>query len=73
MALPFDDARSGRRVPARRRNAWHFVLDALAARRQRQALTRLDDAALRDLGLTRADVAAEAAKRLWDVPAGWRR
>ncbi|MEX2201117.1 MAG: DUF1127 domain-containing protein [Dongiaceae bacterium] len=33
--------------------------------RQRRALARLDDAALRDIGLTRADAAKEAAKPFW--------
>lgn len=35
---------------------------------ERTALARLDDAALADLGLTRADVAHEAARPPWDVP-----
>ena len=43
-----------------------------ALRRQRKALTRLDDAALRDMGLTRSDVATEAKRAAWDVPANWR-
>ena len=33
--------------------------------RQRRALERLDDAMLRDLGLSRADVMREAAKHCW--------
>jgi uncharacterized protein YjiS (DUF1127 family) len=33
--------------------------------RQRQALLRLDDRLLRDIGLTRADVEGEASKRFW--------
>lgn len=43
-----------------------------AVRRQRKALVRLDDAALRDMGLTRSDVDQEAKRALWDVPANWR-
>lgn len=43
-----------------------------ALRRQRKALTRLDDTALRDMGLTRSDVHAEAKRPVWDVPANWR-
>ncbi len=34
-------------------------------RRQRLALRRLDDRALSDLGLSRADVEAEAGKPFW--------
>jgi uncharacterized protein YjiS (DUF1127 family) len=33
--------------------------------RQRRALVRLDDAGLRDIGLTQADVAMETAKPFW--------
>ena len=45
---------------------------ALAARRQRQALAKLDDAALLDLGLTHSEVETETSRPLWDVPANWR-
>lgn len=41
--------------------------------RQRQHLAKLDAAALQDLGLTQADVAAETGKPAWDVPSTWRR
>ncbi|NUB46055.1 DUF1127 domain-containing protein [Fertoebacter nigrum] len=44
----------------------------LIARRQRAHLGRLDDHALADIGLTRADALAEAARPVWDVPASWR-
>ena len=33
--------------------------------RQRRALARLDDRMLRDIGISRADVAAECAKPFW--------
>jgi uncharacterized protein YjiS (DUF1127 family) len=45
------------------------AFDALASwqdrRRQRQALARLDDRMLRDIGLTISDVEAELAKPFW--------
>ncbi len=41
--------------------------------RQRRTLARLDDSALRDLGLTRDEADAEAMRPIWDVPAAWRR
>lgn len=47
------------------RLAWH-------AHAQRQQLASLDDAALADIGLSRAQALAEAGRPLWDVPANWR-
>ncbi|GHD99531.1 hypothetical protein GCM10008024_07280 [Allgaiera indica] len=46
---------------------------ALALRRERNILARLDDRALADIGLTRTQAQAEAARPVWDVPAYWRR
>ena len=43
------------------------------ARRQRLSLAKLDDAMLRDIGITRAQALAEAARPAWDVPAHWLR
>ena len=40
--------------------------------RQRRALARLDDSALRDIGINRRDAATEAGRPFWDVPANWR-
>lgn len=48
-------------------------LKAFAVWRSRQALARLDAAALSDIGLTKRAADAEAAKPIWDVPATWRR
>lgn len=45
----------------------------LTVRRQRAALRKLDDAALHDLGLSRAQAESEAARPVWDAPARWRR
>jgi len=44
-----------------------------AVRRERLALERLDDEALLDLGLTRADVRRETGRSFWDAPAHWTR
>lgn len=46
--------------------------DLAALRRQRKALARLDDNALSDIGLTRADAQTEAKRSVWDVPCSWR-
>lgn len=45
---------------------------AIALYRQRRALGNLDDAALHDIGVSRAEARAEAARPVWDVPAHWR-
>lgn len=47
------------------------ILKILAVRRQRRHLATLDDAALKDLGLTEADVRAEVKRPAWDVPSHW--
>ncbi|HLQ18739.1 MAG TPA: DUF1127 domain-containing protein [Tabrizicola sp.] len=48
-------------------------LNAAAAQKQsRRALGKLEDHILRDIGLTRAEAEAEAARPVWDVPLHWR-
>jgi uncharacterized protein YjiS (DUF1127 family) len=45
------------------------VLDlALEVRRERRMLLGLDDHILRDIGLNRCDVWAEACRSPWDIP-----
>lgn len=41
--------------------------------RQRRALARLDDRALDDIGVNRAQAEAEARRPVWDAPDFWRR
>ncbi len=48
------------------------VADFFAISRQRNALAKLDDDALRDIGLTRSEAMTEAARPAWDVPSHWR-
>lgn len=57
------------RVPFGRRLRLTALLDLW---RSRQALAKLDDAALADVGLTRQEAAKEASKPIWDVPVHWR-
>jgi uncharacterized protein YjiS (DUF1127 family) len=58
---------------ARRRQGFMALFWRLTGlRRQRAQLLRLDDRALRDIGLTRADAEDEAARPIWDVPRHWR-
>lgn len=49
------------------------IMTMLALRRSRLDLAHLSDDQLRDIGLTRDQVAAEIARPVWDVPANWRR
>jgi uncharacterized protein YjiS (DUF1127 family) len=46
-----------------------FALDlALTVRRERRELVRMNDRALKDIGLNRSDAYAEARRPLWDIP-----
>ena len=56
-------------APARKRISLVSLLDLWRTRRQ---LKSLDDRALADIGLTRREADAEAARPVWDVPATWR-
>jgi len=44
-----------------------------ATYRHRQTLRKLDNAALKDIGLSREQARIEASRRLWDVPSFWLR
>ena len=44
---------------------WHWYARCSARSRQRLALAQLDDHALKDMGITREQANAEAAKPLW--------
>ena len=48
---------------------WHrvvtYLLDRLETYRQRRSLAALDDRMLKDIGLTRCDVAAEVSRPFW--------
>ena len=71
ISRPAADALTGRRSLARRL-AGHLGR-SLETRAQRQALAALDPHLLADLGISRAQAVDEAARPLWDVPAGWRK
>ena len=49
------------------------ILTLLSLRRSRTDLAHLSDDQLRDIGLTRDQVADEIARPIWDVPTNWRR
>ncbi|MDX1742995.1 MAG: DUF1127 domain-containing protein [Ruegeria sp.] len=50
-----------------------LLWDALALRRQRRTLAKLDDKALDDIGITREQAKAEAARPVWDAPEYWQK
>jgi len=54
------------------RTLWARLRNARAITRQRHALAALDDAMLRDIGLTRSDALREAGRPFWDAPRHWR-
>lgn len=45
--------------------------DLLGLARQRRDLAKLDDRALADIGVTRAEADQEAARPIWDAPENW--
>lgn len=47
-------------------------LAAQALNKQYQALLRLDDSLLRDIGITRAQAVKQATKPVWDAPQHWK-
>lgn len=53
----------------RLRQDWAWLRRAVELSRQRRALYRLDEGALHDLGLSRADAWQEADKPFWRQPA----
>ena len=48
-------------------------LDAQALHKQHQALLNLDEALLRDVGITRSEAMKMAASPVWDAPTHWKR
>ncbi len=61
--------------PAKANSLQRFLARLLAANtlyRQHQALLRLDDTLLRDIGITRPQAEAMAAHPIWDAPTHWK-
>ncbi len=56
---------------AARRGILWTILNAMAIWRERQKLSRLDAALLRDLGKNRQDAITEASRAVWDAPDRW--
>ncbi|KZY41693.1 hypothetical protein A3731_06580 [Roseovarius sp. HI0049] len=67
--MAFLSASRSRACPQIRRRA--SLLDLLGLSRQRRKLAQLDEAALRDIGITRRQALEEARRPAWDVPRHW--
>ena len=59
--------RTGRHRPG----LWLRLIQYVAVARQRRTLIALNDHLLDDSGITRDQAAAEARRKIWDVPATW--
>jgi uncharacterized protein YjiS (DUF1127 family) len=59
-------------APSPRRSLITRLRHLYGIRRQRRALARLSKAQLQDIGVTRAQADAEAARPFWDAPPHWR-
>ncbi|SFA85516.1 Uncharacterized conserved protein YjiS, DUF1127 family [Poseidonocella pacifica] len=55
-----------------RRDLFGAIRRMAGLARQREALTRLDEHLLRDVGISRDEAEREAARAPWDPPAHWR-
>lgn len=60
-------------APSRRRGLFTRLFAMLTVRAERRRLAELDDATLRDIGLSRDEALQEALRPIWDVPPRWRR
>lgn len=56
-----------------RRSLFTRLVAMLTVRAERRRLADLDDATLRDIGLSRDQAMREALRPMWDVPPRWRR
>ncbi|NVO54481.1 DUF1127 domain-containing protein [Rhodobacteraceae bacterium B1Z28] len=48
-----------------------MITQAVSLLRQRRCLARLDDRALKDIGVTRLEADTEARRPVWDAPQFW--
>jgi len=66
-------APTGRKPHGLSESFLRFLTNAYKAWLQRQALSRLNAEALKDIGITEEEAAREARRPIWDVPSHWRR
>ena len=67
-AIPFDPAFRGDLRMARPLRLFSFALKVLDVIQQRRQLAELSDHQLVDIGITREEAQAEAARPIWDLP-----
>lgn len=72
MTYTVDTCHSACTTPQSRPSLLSFVTSRLALMRQRRSLKTLDDRALEDIGISRADAQCEANRSIWDAPANWK-
>ncbi|NDR57971.1 DUF1127 domain-containing protein [Pseudoruegeria sp. M32A2M] len=47
------------------------IMEMIAVHKQRRDLARLDDSALKDIGISRYEAEIESSRPAWDVPHHW--
>ncbi len=67
-AIPFDPAFRGDLRLARPLRLFSLAFQVLGVLRQRRRLAELSDHQLVDIGITREEAQAEAARPIWDLP-----
>ncbi len=50
---------------------FNWIMEMVAVHKQRRDLAKLDDRALRDIGVSRYQAEVEASRPAWDVPHHW--
>ncbi|QOL81576.1 DUF1127 domain-containing protein [Pseudooceanicola spongiae] len=71
MAYPIPGTTTAR-APRIAKSPLSRLLMLMGIGRERRALHHLDDALLRDIGLTRHEARTEARRPAWDAPERWR-
>ncbi len=61
-----------RHIRPRRASLFQTLRSMVTVHHQRRRLSRLDDRALQDIGLTRDTARSEARRPFWDIPAAQR-
>lgn len=71
MAYPLIGSATAQ-APRRAKSLLSRLVMLMGIHRERRSLHHLDDALLRDIGLTRHEARSEARRPAWDAPERWR-